>query len=99
MYLYECILTLDIEIKYFWTGNITGATMLYLLNKYIYMYYAIYGIATISNSSYPQVVIFGTNWIRGDVGTSAGKLCGRGIHGETYGLQSLKRSLGCVKRS
>ena len=56
MYLYECIVTFDIEVKYFWTGKITGATVLFLLNKYVNMYYTIYSIAILPNHSLSQVI-------------------------------------------
>ena len=55
MYLYECILTLNSEVRYFWTGNMTGATIVFCLNKYLNMFYTIYSIAVSPDRSYPQV--------------------------------------------
>ncbi|EJF59023.1 hypothetical protein DICSQDRAFT_172342 [Dichomitus squalens LYAD-421 SS1] len=34
-YIYDCLITLDIEVEYFWKGPFTGAKALFLANRYV----------------------------------------------------------------
>ena len=33
--LYDHLLTLDSEVKYFWSGKVTGASALFIANRYL----------------------------------------------------------------
>ncbi|KAI0794490.1 hypothetical protein C8Q74DRAFT_1193682, partial [Fomes fomentarius] len=35
LFIYECILTLDGEVQYFWKRRVTGPSVLYILSKYL----------------------------------------------------------------
>ncbi|RPD73164.1 hypothetical protein L226DRAFT_614402 [Lentinus tigrinus ALCF2SS1-7] len=46
VFLYECIITIGGEVELFWFAKWTGATVLYLLNRYIVGFYSLYILAT-----------------------------------------------------
>ncbi|TFK86456.1 hypothetical protein K466DRAFT_600294 [Polyporus arcularius HHB13444] len=46
VFLYECIITIGGEVELFWFAKSTGATILYLSNRYIVGFYSIYILAT-----------------------------------------------------
>ncbi|RDX51338.1 hypothetical protein OH76DRAFT_1481616 [Lentinus brumalis] len=46
VFLYECIITIGGEVELFWFAKSTGASILYLLNRYIVGFYSIYILAT-----------------------------------------------------
>lgn len=46
VFLYECVITIGGEVELFWFAKWTGATILYLLNRYIVGFYSFYILAT-----------------------------------------------------
>ncbi|KAI0682287.1 hypothetical protein C8T65DRAFT_750688 [Cerioporus squamosus] len=46
VFLYECIITVGGEVELFWFAKWTGASVLYLLNRYIVGFYSIYILAS-----------------------------------------------------
>ena len=46
VYIYDWIITIDIEHRYFWSGPWTGATALFLFNRYVALLYTVYTIAS-----------------------------------------------------
>lgn len=52
---YEYIITIDLEVDFFWRGRLTGATLLFLTNRYIVMATLVLGVSTVMMSFPPEV--------------------------------------------
>ena len=44
MFVYECLITFGEEVDLFWTNRMTGATVLFLLNRWIVMFFTWYDV-------------------------------------------------------
>ncbi|TBU36945.1 hypothetical protein BD309DRAFT_877374, partial [Dichomitus squalens] len=51
VFLYDAVLTTGQEVTYFWGRRVTGATILFWLNKYMTMLYMVWNLATSHNIS------------------------------------------------
>ncbi|EJF61393.1 hypothetical protein DICSQDRAFT_37519, partial [Dichomitus squalens LYAD-421 SS1] len=45
VFLYDAVLTTGQEVTYFWGRRVTGATILFWLNKYMTMLYMVWNLA------------------------------------------------------
>ena len=54
-FIYEFLITFDSEVELFWKGRFSGATVLFLANRYIFLVEILIGLVGYSESLTPNV--------------------------------------------
>ena len=65
--IYEYIVTFSTEVQLFWAGEVTGASVLFFVNRYMQLVYALFGLFELSpiidtmSVSLSKFALFGYN--------------------------------------